>query len=154
MRKFTSANLAEVFIFFMKKMINAVEYREQHLFRRSAIERLISRKIFIEGGLNNLGIQVVKELIKTRYLANDTVSSTTVEDIDKIVRRYHELFRSLESLKDKRSKQYQKDILVMTACEIETTIWPNKEELAFLTLLTQHFLKASARLRILIGQLS
>jgi hypothetical protein len=127
--------------FFYEKIRNAVEYREQHLFRRSAIERLISRKVFInEDALHGLGEQILKELINTRYLGNDTIPTSMADEINTILSKYHSIYKSLKNIPEKSAKKYLSDFLVMAACEIEAKIWPYQEEEAYLNFVYNSFL--------------
>ncbi|MFA5582931.1 MAG: hypothetical protein WDA09_01850 [Bacteriovoracaceae bacterium] len=128
--------------FIYEKMRNAVEYREQHLFRRSAIERLINRKVFVEDNLKNIGTEVIKELIKTRYLENDIISVDAVKKVDGVVTRYHSLYKEIKKSSNKKTKKYLRSVLVIAACEVENIIWPNKDEELFLNFTYNSFLKS------------
>ncbi|MEI7690393.1 MAG: hypothetical protein WCI63_02100 [bacterium] len=129
--------------FVYEKMRNAVEYQEQHLFRRSAIERLIKRTVFVnENDLKGLSKSIIKELIKTRYLENNTLPISTIETVDKILSRYHSLFVEIKNKEMTNNKNHLHNILMMAACEIENAIWSYAEEQIYLDFVYKNFCSA------------
>src|SRR3989338_8028031 len=58
--------------FIYERMRNAVDYREEHLLRRNAIERALRRRLSIGSG-DELAEKLVTELIHARYLPNNAI---------------------------------------------------------------------------------
>src|SRR3989339_1310893 len=78
--KIKVSDLVSKMAFYYEKIRNTVDYKEEHLLRKNAIERILRRQIVIEGvislkGLNSREIaqELLTELIRAAYLKNNTV---------------------------------------------------------------------------------
>ncbi len=80
---------------FYERFRNAVQYREQHLFLRNAIERFLVRNWRLLGNTENVGHGLVSELVKTRYIDNDYVSQETLQLIDELLFDYQKLLHNV-----------------------------------------------------------
>jgi len=78
--------------FLYEKFRTAFEYQEQHLFLRSAIARYLNRRLRFSKKRKGLGIELITELIKTRYLKNDSVPLKSANLIDELIKDYLELY--------------------------------------------------------------
>ena len=58
-----------------EKLRYLVDYKDERHIRRSAIERIIKRKIIFEGG-EDIGLSLIQELIAGRYLPNNAIPQT------------------------------------------------------------------------------
>ncbi|MDO8591205.1 MAG: hypothetical protein Q7R65_04495, partial [bacterium] len=56
-----------------EKLRYLIDYKDERHIRRSAIERIIKRKILLEGG-EGIGLSLIQELIAGRYLPNNAIS--------------------------------------------------------------------------------
>ena len=83
--------------FFYEKVRNAVDYREDHLFRRAAIERILTRRLMLgmrdETQLANL---LIKELIQAGYCHNDEISEWALEKIVAKLKWYIGFLKKIE----------------------------------------------------------
>jgi hypothetical protein len=82
--------------FYYEKIRNTVDYNEEHLLRKSAIERIIKRQIVIEGALKSVKSQEVAEnlmieLIRACYLPNNKIPEAKINDIADIIEKYIKL---------------------------------------------------------------
>ena len=77
---------------------NAVEFRSDHLIRQAAIVRILRRRLFLGQISAKLAPILIKELIWARYLKDDSVAVTKINDIEKIIDKYQ---IALSSTKDK-----------------------------------------------------
>ncbi len=66
-----------------EKIRYLVDYKEEHTIRRSAIERIIKRKVMIESD-RNVGLSLLEELVRGGYLPNDHVSESKATDRNRI----------------------------------------------------------------------
>jgi len=73
--------------FIYERMRTAVDYKEEHLIRRNAIERIL-RRLIGTGKKKNLAELLITELIHARYLANDTIPQRNLEELEKIFAKY------------------------------------------------------------------
>lgn len=103
-----------------EKIRNAVEFKEEHLVRRSAIARILSRRLSLNNDGHGEAENLLRELLWARYLPGDSVTFSDVEHIQSIIDKYL-LLRNLvlsgrsTALKQKLS-EYLMDFL---SCEIE-----------------------------------
>ena len=81
--------------FYYEKIRNSVDYKEEHLLRKNAIERILKRHIIIEGAisikaLDSLAIakHLITELIRAGYLPNDTLPETKIDEIGDVISKY------------------------------------------------------------------
>jgi hypothetical protein len=84
--------------FVYERMRNAIEYKEEHLVRRNAIERIL-RRMIAAGDREDLAENLVRELIHARYLPNDTIPQSTLPRLEQIFERYFALL-GLATLKE------------------------------------------------------
>ena len=72
---------------FYEKIRYLVDYKEERHIRRSAIERILKRKIIFEGAEKNLGMLLIQELIAGGYLANNAIAERNATTIEKIIHK-------------------------------------------------------------------
>ena len=73
--------------FVYERMRNAVDYKEEHLIRRTAIERILKRMIS-SGETKNLGENLAHELIHARYLPNKAIPLKKLGQLEQILEKY------------------------------------------------------------------
>jgi hypothetical protein len=95
---------------------NAVEFRSDHLIRQAAIVRILRRRLFLGQVSAKLAPILIKELIWARYLKDDSVIVTKINDIEKIIDKYQV---ALSSTKDKILAEW---LLNLAGCEIEESL--------------------------------
>lgn len=115
--------------FIYEQMRNAVEYREQHLFVRGAIERFLLRELGPDNA-EGIGFDLVTELTKTRYLENDATPEDEVAYLDYIVGRYGAMQQiALQQPKADRDA-IAEQVVQLLSVELERTLLPNPTEAA------------------------
>ncbi len=114
--------------FYYEKIRNAVHYREEHLLRKDAIERILKRQIIIENPIKFSRIDVsasarhlLIELIRAGYLPNNSLPETVVDEVSAIIAKYLELRRFLPSA-DAGNLKF---VIGLAASEIEELIGPD-----------------------------
>ena len=109
-----------------EKLRYLIDYKDDRHIRRSAIERIIKRRILFEGG-EGLGLSLIQELIAGRYLPNNTISEHAAIDVEKIISKYKMLESANPS--DLREEPRSRKILVrLMASELEAFFYPNSED--------------------------
>lgn len=118
--------LASKMALFYEKLRYSVDYKEEHLLRRSAIERIIKRIILLNRkNPHTIAETLLHELIRAQYLPNDTIPEDKTHDIAIIINKYLKLYDQLELRYQKeRAKTYLKTIWEMMAAEIEESLIP------------------------------
>jgi len=102
-----------------EKIRNAVDFRAEHLFRRNATERILRRR-WTSSESKKIAKNLIKELVWSRYLDNDTVPEKTIPKIAKIIDKYH-------LLKKHTGNQNYDWILGAMAAEIDTVLVDQQE---------------------------
>lgn len=117
-----------------EKARNAVEFRADHLIRRAAIERILKRRIMLNGGGRNIAEQLIVELLWARYIDSSLVDNEKSAGIQSIIDRYLTLKHAGTA-----QRTVSWDTLVgLASSEIEETIVPAGKRIA----LTNFFYQA------------
>src|SRR3989339_66576 len=103
---------------------NAVEYREQHLLRRAAIERMLKRLIYLQNTSEETAEGLIRELIWARYLENEKIPESKIKEVSIIIDNYLELWKEFNHLKleVKGTKGNFEFLLSLASCEIEENL--------------------------------
>jgi len=117
-----------------EKVRNAIEYQEEHLIRRSAIERGIKRRWQSKKSADVIAKSLVLDLIRGRYLPNDNLSETTLEDVTKIINKYIHFANLLKHyIEDRQEKENIIFWMIsFCACELEDLFSPNIKDRAMI----------------------
>lgn len=112
--------------FLYEKMRNAVEFREEHLIRRAAIERIIKRRMLLNENGRDIAEPLIKELLWARYYENNTIGEEKIKEIQTTIDKY--FFLRNEVSAGRSSKEQDKIasfILEVLSCELEEILSPN-----------------------------
>ena len=74
-----------------EKFRNAMDYREDDVLLRSAIERILKRRLLLGGTGESIASPLVRELLWARYFPDSTVSESIVAEVEKKVNLYLKL---------------------------------------------------------------
>ncbi len=82
--------------FYYEKIRNSVDYNEEYLLRKNAIERILKRQLVIESIVKTsksegLAKHLLVELIRAGYLPNNKVPETKKKEVAKIIEKYIKL---------------------------------------------------------------
>ncbi len=91
--KIKVSHLISKMAFYYEKIRNTVDYNEEHLLRKNAIERILKREIVIQGALKkavakDVSKHLIIELIRAAYLPNDTIPETKLGEITDVIDKY------------------------------------------------------------------
>lgn len=100
-----------------EKIRNAVDYKDDHLLRKSAIVRILKRQLALEGDAEAAGIQLIRELIAARYLPNAVLPESLFDRVAVVIQKY--LVISRIKIAD---EQYDEWLLGITAAELEELV--------------------------------
>lgn len=117
--------------FVYEKLRNIIDYKEDHLLRKNAIQRILKRRLLGGGTADSVARPLIIELIQARYLPNDEVPESSVELVRRILARYLTLIRYAGERKpwDERS-ELSRWLLGLAAVEIEQALASNRREQA------------------------
>lgn len=138
--------------FYYEKIRNSVDYNEEHLLRKNAIERILRRQIVIEGAISlkslnseEISHNLILELIRAGYLPNDKIRETKIDEIAVVISKYLK-FReySLAAVRHKNLKE-RNDlshwILAVCASEIEERLGRSEVDLSVIEYMYEILLK-------------
>lgn len=74
-----------------EKIRTTMDYQEEHLLRRFALERNIRRRIILESFEPKVAQSMVEELIRSGYLPNKAIPQSLVQEIEPIIGKYQYL---------------------------------------------------------------
>ena len=128
---------------FYEHIRTIVDWKEEHLLRRSAIIRKLKRRFFDlelnNFSANNLAENLVMELIRGGYFPNDKLEESKIGDAQKIIDKYVFILKnSPENKKGKAGLQFHNHLLEIAACEIEETLAPSIKEMALIDYMFEH----------------
>ncbi len=108
-----------------EKVRNAIEYREDHLIRRAALERILKRRLALNPEGKNESENVLRELMWARYFANGSLGQTDIRDVQKIIDKYLKLRRTLLVGRNSESKHHVSQFLLdLFTAEMEEFLNP------------------------------
>ncbi|MBU1037334.1 hypothetical protein KKF32_04935 [Patescibacteria group bacterium] len=111
--------------FIYEKVRNTIEYKEEHLLRKSAIERIVWRRINIGISKENIATSLIKELIRAGYLENNLIPTAKVEEVNAIINKYLVLMNMCGAKKtNSEGNKLLRWLISLAACEIEESLVP------------------------------
>lgn len=123
--KITVSQTVSLFALVYERIRNAIEYREDHLIRRAAIERILRRRLMLNPEGRGEAENLIRELLWARYFSNGSLGGRDLTVIQQIIDKYASVRRSVISGRAVEIQQYLSDFIVqMMTCEIEETLSP------------------------------
>jgi hypothetical protein len=109
-----------------ERMRNAIEYREEHLIRRAAIERILRRRLSMNPDGEGEGESLLRELLWARYFPKNSLGEDDVYAVQHIITRYIAIRKLLLHSQNQHLHEFLWSFLVdMLSCEIEETLSPD-----------------------------
>jgi len=124
---------------FYEKIRGIIDWKEEHLLKRGAIERILKRRIFSkllsEGVISSSVIAepLVLELIRGGHLPNDQVPESRINEVQKIIDKYVFIVNNTSYYRKKSRIQLYSWISGIAACEIEEILSPAIKERALIS---------------------
>ncbi|MFH1522769.1 MAG: hypothetical protein ABIE43_03035 [Patescibacteria group bacterium] len=94
--KIKVSELISKMAFYYEKIRNSVDYDEEYLLRKNAIERILKRHIVIEGAIKvskseEISKNLMTELIRAAYLPNDKIPEYKIDEVSSLIEKYIKL---------------------------------------------------------------
>ncbi len=123
--KLTVSQTASFLALVYEKVRNAIEYREDHLIRRAAIERILKRRLSMNAAGKNEAENILRELMWARYFSNGSLGEHDIQNIQKMLFKYIELKNRLLTGRDSKNKEFIFNFLTdLFTAEIEEFLTP------------------------------
>ncbi|MFA6081751.1 MAG: hypothetical protein WC741_05115 [Patescibacteria group bacterium] len=108
-----------------EKVRNAVEYREDHLILRAAIERILRRRFSLNPDGHGEAENLLRELLWARYFDNGVLGAEDNTIIQNLIDKYILLRRQMVIGRDNELRIFLDQFLMdLLTCEIEETLRP------------------------------
>jgi hypothetical protein len=118
------------FSFLYERIRNSVEYKDEHLIRKAAIQRILKRQLILESNPTVISDRLIRELIAARYLPNATLPESIIDDVAVRVRKFMAVSRI--NAGGERHAEWLKGII---SVEIEELLVDATQEKALVTFL-------------------
>ncbi|OIN95172.1 hypothetical protein COS81_00565 [candidate division WWE3 bacterium CG06_land_8_20_14_3_00_42_16] len=120
--------------FLYEKFRSALEYQEEHLLRRWAIERILRRRLTFKSSSENLAYMLIRELIWSRYLHLKDVTEEMIEKTDRVLQKYFSILEQRKNyhLKTQSSATVFDWIISLASTEIDGQLVSSKKTGAIL----------------------
>ena len=98
--KIHSRETISFFSFLYERLRNFVDYQEEHLLRRRAIQRALNRRLLFPQPSEETARGLILELIRARYLRNNAIPQTKINDTAQIIEKYVAVAQNVPELRD------------------------------------------------------
>ncbi len=115
--------------FVYEKIRNAIDYKDEHLLRKNAMQRMLKRRFYTEDKKINLGRLLLTELIRARYLPNNEIPERIIVEVDAILEKYLTLLMAVAPNRLTKERRQAADwIMSVCATDIEHHLVPPVRE--------------------------
>ncbi len=111
---------------YYEKVRYAVDYKEEDVLQRSAIERILKRKITFGSDTSKIGEDLIIELIQAGYLPNGELPQRVVDRVQLVIDKAVLFMNSVRKF-DPNLKNvfFDSKVIGLVACEIEDLLFPS-----------------------------
>ena len=94
--KISVSELISKMAFYYEKIRNTVDYQEEYLLRKGAIERILKRQLVIEGAIRvskseQIARHLLYELIRAGYLPNNKIPERKISEVTNLIEKHLKL---------------------------------------------------------------
>ena len=123
---------------FYEKIRGVIDWQDEHLLRKRAIERNLKRRLFLDKNNKKIADSLVLELIRGGYFQNDFILETKINEVQKLINKYiYILENNPSSVSTQNETQFDNWILGIAACELEEILAPPIREKALIDYMTE-----------------
>ncbi|MBI2625160.1 MAG: hypothetical protein HYW70_02415 [Candidatus Nealsonbacteria bacterium] len=121
---------------FYEKIRGVIEWREEHLLRKSAIERILRRRLTLKKDGEIIAEALVMELIRGGHFPNDNLPQTKIGEINTIINKYVYIIDGVSRKSQNQKADIFNWISAIAASEIEACLAPPIREGAIIDYMT------------------
>lgn len=111
---------------FYEKIRNAMEYQEEEVVLRVAIERILKRRLLLGSNGFKIAEPLVKELAWAKYFPDKSIPESLIEIIAKKINLYIRLFEEAPKIYDLNKNSLHEWIINIMTADIALIISPNR----------------------------
>jgi len=116
--------------FFYERIRSIVDWHEEHLIRKVAIEKKLKRRFATQKNKENIAELLILELIRGGYFENHKIKESKVAEVQEAINKY--LYLMQNSPKIPARKRLIEWLLDLAACEIEEILDPPIKQISLL----------------------
>lgn len=125
MSKITVSQTVSFLALAYERIRNAVEYREDHLIRRAAIERIMRRRLSLNPSGKGEAENLLRELLWARYFVNGSLGGQDIIDTQQVIDKFVIIRGYILVGRNITEQQYLSEFLFqLLTCEIEERLSP------------------------------
>lgn len=110
---------------FYEKIRQVIDYQEEHLLRKNAIERMLKRRLFFSKEALEISEGLIYELIRGNYFQNESLSEDEIGRVGFILEKYIFILENIpEKMQQDEKEEIRPWIIKLAACEIEERLAP------------------------------
>jgi len=113
---------------FYEKLRGVVDWREEHLLRKTAIERMLKRRMLLNKNGKEMAEPLLQELVRGGHFPNNSIPTERIEDIQNIIDKHASLMNAV-GMDDW--------LLSIAAAEIEEILAYPRKELALIDFMSR-----------------
>ena len=90
---------------FYEKIRMVVDWKEEHLIRRIAVQRMLKRRLLMNySNTSDLAEVFIKELIRSGHFPNDTIAQSKIKKIQRVMDKYNFFIKNAPALPKEKNK--------------------------------------------------
>ena len=131
---------------FYERIRGIVDWREEHVLRKTAIERVLKRRMLFKKGLllesdgEDASEQFLKELVRGGHFPNGTIPISKIEETRNVINKYVFILEKGLVSGGKDKAKLENWFMQMASYEIEITLDPHEKEIGLIMFMTEDLL--------------
>lgn len=131
---------------FYERIRGIVDWREEHLLRKTAIERILKRRSLLQSDMTGEGgvdaaEQFLRELVRGGHFPNHSIPLEKIEEIRQVLNKYAYILENSGNGGKRKGEKLNKWFVQMASYEVEITLDPHKKELGLVDFTTKDLLE-------------
>ena len=82
---------------FYERLRSLIDYQEEHLLRKGVIRRIFKRRLLLTLTEENVAENIIKDIIRSGHLKNDSVSESKIDDLKNIINHFRFLRSNIKT---------------------------------------------------------
>lgn len=124
-RKIKVDNVASRLASVYEKIRQVIDYQEEHLLRKNAIERMLKRRLFFSKESHEISEGLIEELIRGNYFQNEAIPEEEINKVASIIDKYIFILENLpENMTQEEKDDVRPWLIKLASCEIEERLAP------------------------------
>ena len=129
---FTRGVAAELAAWY-EKLRTAIENRDEEVILRSAIERIIRRRLLLGGNGSSVAEPLVRELIWARYFREESIGDEKIGELEVVIDNYLELRRLVPQFSKIKESELSEWIYHLMSADLEDRLSPTPKTEAIIS---------------------